>query len=198
MEKARGMTLTELLVALAIAALLTTLAVPSFKRLVQSNTISSGVNAFLADVRYARSEAIRLGGRVVICRSNDPEGAPACDSGATNWAAGWIVFQDREGTTAGTDPNEAYDAAGDRLLRVQGPLSGVGTITSVKGSPTVSVTKLGFSATGRLYFTDGSSTAGTTKLTFGDDAYAAEIKRVICLGVGGRARMAGDGTATCE
>ena len=83
MKKSYGFTLIELLVAIAIAAILIALAAPSFKQLIQSSTMSSNVNNFLADMRYARSEAIRRGGSVVMCRSNAPEAAsPACGSGS--------------------------------------------------------------------------------------------------------------------
>lgn len=58
MNRSRGFTLIELLVEMAIAAILIALAAPSFKRLIQSNTISSNVNTFMADLRFARSEAI--------------------------------------------------------------------------------------------------------------------------------------------
>jgi prepilin-type N-terminal cleavage/methylation domain-containing protein len=76
MTKARGFTLLELMVVLAIIAILVTLAAPSFTRLIQSTTVSSNVNNFLADMRYARSESTRRGGQVVMCRSDAPEAAP--------------------------------------------------------------------------------------------------------------------------
>ena len=72
MNKSHGFTLLELMVVLAIVAILTMLAAPSFTRLIQSITMSSTVNTFLADMRYARSESIRRGGGVVMCRSDDP------------------------------------------------------------------------------------------------------------------------------
>ena len=118
MKKSYGFTLIELLVAIAIAAILIALAAPSFKQLIQSNSMSSTVNTFLADMRYTRSEAIRRGGSVVMCRSNAPEAAsPACGSGSgpggNGWVSGWIVFydQDSDGTR--------IDSSTDPVLRVQ-------------------------------------------------------------------------------
>ena len=66
MHKAHGFTLVELMVALQIVAILATLAAPSFFRLIVSTRMSGNVNAFLADMRYARSESIRRGGGVTL------------------------------------------------------------------------------------------------------------------------------------
>jgi type IV fimbrial biogenesis protein FimT len=98
MTKARGFTLLELMVVLAIIAILVTLAAPSFTRLIQSTTVSSNVNNFLADMRCARSESTRRGGQVVMCRSDAPEAAnPTCSSGSGRgghgWVSGWIIFK---------------------------------------------------------------------------------------------------------
>jgi type IV fimbrial biogenesis protein FimT len=185
MRKALGITLIELIVTVAIAAFLMTLAAPSFKRLVQSNNMSGAVNAFMSDVRFARSEAVRYGGRVVMCRSADPENpAPACAAaGATTqgWASGWIIFQDLNGDDDWT--------AGDRILRVQGPLT---TMDSILERTVTAATKLKFTATGRLY-----DTSLATEWKFGGSSFEPTYQRVVCISAGGRARIAGDGNSTC-
>ena len=99
MQKQHGLTLIELMVVLAISAILAFLAAPSFTSAIRSNAISSTVNTFLSDMRYARSEAIRLGGGVVLCRSDAPEdAAPACGTGHgpgnNGWVSGWFIFHD--------------------------------------------------------------------------------------------------------
>ena len=186
MKKSDGFTLIELLVAIAIAAILVMLAAPSFKGLIQSNTISSNVNSFLADMRYARSEAIRRGGGVIMCRSDSPEAAsPVCGSGSgpggNGWVSGWIIFHDMDGDgtriATSTDP----------VLRVQSP------ITSMDSIVEPSSTKFRFTATGRLR----SLSSAATTLQFGGGNYANTVQRVVCVNVGGRARVAGDGYASC-
>lgn len=186
MKKPHGFTLIELMVVIAIVAILTTLAAPSFKQLIQSNTISSNVNTFLADMRYARSEAIRRGGGVILCRSDAPEAvSPACGSGSgpgnKGWVSGWIIFYDQDGngtrTVTSTDP----------VLRVQSPITSLDSI----GEP--NSVKFNFTATGRL---KNLSSAGTT-FQFGGGNYANTVQRVVCVNVGGRARIAGDGYASC-
>jgi type IV fimbrial biogenesis protein FimT len=93
----KGFTLVELMVTLTIAAILLMVAVPSFTQMIASSAVSSNVNSFLADMRYARSEAIRRGSEVALCRVTDPDATnPTCLSaqGTDGWVTGWIVFED--------------------------------------------------------------------------------------------------------
>ena len=178
MNKSHGFTLLELMVVLAIVAILTMLAAPSFTRLIQSITMSSAVNTFLADMRYARSESIRRGGGVVMCRSDDPEAANAnCGSGSTTgWESGWIIFHDLNNNGTRTT-----GASAEPLLRVQAPITSINTIAE-PGAATV----FKFKATGRLSF------FGTT-LRFGSTPpYANDVQRIVCVNRGGYARIALD------
>lgn len=181
----RGFTLLELMVVLAIVAILTTLAVPSFTRLVQSNTMSSNVNTFMADLRYARSESTRRGGGVVMCRSDAPEVVhPVCNTtsgpGGNGWVSGWIVYLDAN--------NDGIIDAGD-LLRIQSPLAKMDSIAENGGNAS-SIFR--FTATGRLF-----NVSSATSLQFGGSAYASDVQRVLCVNPGGRARIAGNGAASC-
>ncbi|HZV38175.1 MAG TPA: GspH/FimT family pseudopilin [Pseudoxanthomonas sp.] len=102
-----GVTLVELMVALAVMAILLALAVPSMQSLVNSNRLRAATNETLATLQAARIEAIRANRRMVACLSADPNAdAPVCDG---NRASGWIVFQD-------ADRNGRY-AATERLVR---------------------------------------------------------------------------------
>ena len=178
----RGFTLTELLVVLFIIAVVVGLAVPSFARMASAAAISSGVNQFMADVRFARSEAIRRGGAVILCRSEDPEASePNCAANISTqgWASGWIVFHDRDGN--------GDRGAGEPLLRSQARIAGIESIAT-DGTPTL----LRFTAIGRL-----AAPGSISSLHFGAPALSADIRRVVCVGPGGRARIAGDGTASC-
>lgn len=186
MQKLRGFTLIEVLVTIAIVAILVRLAAPSFKSMIQSNTMSSNVNSFLADVRYARSEAIKRGGNVIMCRSDAPEAAsPSCGSGSgpggNGWVSGWFIFHDLNGsgTWNSGPPSEP-------ILRVQGPITAMDSIVAYS-----STNKLVFKATGRL--TLGSAET----FTFGGGNYANTVQRVVCVGPGGYARISGDGYASC-
>lgn len=192
MNKLRGFTLVELLVVISIVAVLTALAAPSFKRTIQSSNISGSVNTFLADLRYARSESIRRGGGVVMCRSDTPEAAsPACGSGSgpgTNgWVSGWIIFYDRDNTGTRTTTSTMADHP---VLRVQSALTSLDSATETGGGG--SSTKFVFTATGRM-----KSVSSATSLQFGGGSYTADLQRMVCVSVGGRARIAGNGNTSC-
>jgi type IV fimbrial biogenesis protein FimT len=164
---------------IAIVAVLTALAAPSFKSLIQSNAMSSSVNSFLSDMRFARSEAIRRGGSVVMCRSNSPESTQSCDgnTGATNgWQTGWIVFDD-------LNKDGVHDST-EAVLRVQGPITNIDSIID-----TATSYKYKFNAAGRL---PGS----LSRILFGSSNFSTTTQRVVCVSMGGRARIAGDGSIT--
>jgi Tfp pilus assembly protein FimT len=54
-----GFTLTEMLITVGITALLTALAAPSFISLLEKRRLTAAAEAILADLRMARSEAIK-------------------------------------------------------------------------------------------------------------------------------------------
>jgi type IV fimbrial biogenesis protein FimT len=177
-----GFTIVEVMVVVALVALLAFLAAPSFTRQLNAAAVSAAMNQFLADMRFARSEAVRRGGGVVLCRSDDPEASAAtCATvtGAAGWATGWIVFHDRDGN--------AVRDAGEPLLRIQARPTRVDSIAT-NGTATI----FRFGATGRLVVP-----GATASLHFGGPDLQADVRRVVCVNPAGRARTAGDGTAFC-
>ncbi|MDR0735711.1 MAG: GspH/FimT family pseudopilin [Zoogloeaceae bacterium] len=72
-----GFTLYELLITLAIIAILTALATPGFGVLIQRNRVASAASDITASITYARSEAIRRGRAVALCPAGGPAGAGA-------------------------------------------------------------------------------------------------------------------------
>ncbi|HUX29636.1 MAG TPA: GspH/FimT family pseudopilin [Thiobacillus sp.] len=118
----RGFTLVELLVVLAVGAVLLAIAIPSYAFLVNSSRLAAVTNDLVSALHLARSEAITRRMRVTVCKtSNAMAETPACDTTA-GWQQGWLVFID--GGTKGVIDS------GDTVLRVQGSASTAVTITT--------------------------------------------------------------------
>ncbi|MDD3937832.1 GspH/FimT family pseudopilin [Rhodoferax sp.] len=100
----QGFTLVELLVTLTIAAILLSLAVPSLASFVQSARLRGSSNELASALMFARSEAIKRGHAVTVCKSENPNALdPSCGTSAT-WQQGWLVFvdHDRDGVVDGS------------------------------------------------------------------------------------------------
>lgn len=112
MSNDRGFTMPELLISVAIIAILLALALPAFNSLVLDNRIVAMTNRFVADLRLARSEALKRNSRVVVCRSGDIRAAnPSCGGASQTWTQGWLIF-------ANSDANTVFDSGTDTLIKV--------------------------------------------------------------------------------
>ena len=95
----RGFSLIEVMVTVAILGVLAALAGPSFQPLIDKWRVQQTVENMKSTLYYARSEAIKRGGRVGIQKNDVADCAP--DSTAQEWNCGWFVFVDSEGTGNG-------------------------------------------------------------------------------------------------
>jgi len=92
MNRAQGMTLIELLATVSLVAILGTLAAPSFRNMSLNSERTATVNNFFHALFLARSEAIKRGEVVTVCKS---ENGSTCLS-AGSWTSGWIVFVNKD------------------------------------------------------------------------------------------------------
>jgi type IV fimbrial biogenesis protein FimT len=156
-RRARGFTLLELLVTLAVATILVTVAVPSFRSFVQNSRATTHTNELVTALNLGRSEAIRRGRPVTVCSSSDG----ATCSGATDWSDGWVVlapgnavvrtWDEREGgagvVTAEVDridfePRGSAGAGGTFEIRLPGCSGDLGRDVDVNVAGRVSTTRV--------------------------------------------------------
>lgn len=90
MKNDSGFSLIEAMVALAVLAVLTSVAAPSFRSFLLDSKRAAAVNDLLADMTFARSESARRGRVVSVCSNTSGDSCAA----AGNWANGWLVFED--------------------------------------------------------------------------------------------------------
>ncbi len=81
MIRSKGFTLTELLIVLALAVILATLAVPNFRDFIRSTRMTSEANSMVLGLNLARSESVKRGRRVNLSST----------SGDEVWTTGWTM-----------------------------------------------------------------------------------------------------------
>jgi type IV fimbrial biogenesis protein FimT len=142
---ALGFGLIELVTVIAIIAVLTAIALPSFQTIVQRNRVVTDTNNLLTALNLARNEAVARGRPVSVCASTN---GTACDgTGTDDWSAGWMVFTDY-------DPSGQVDVgSGDTVLRVFGPVATHDKLSSGGGN----VGYVSFGRTGAAHFPDAAS-----------------------------------------
>jgi type IV fimbrial biogenesis protein FimT len=93
-SRLRGLTLVEALVGIALLSIVLAIAAPDFQQFGRSTRVAAQTAELRSALVYARSESMRRGVRVVVCRTADPTAStPACDDAAA-WSDGWLVFVD--------------------------------------------------------------------------------------------------------
>ena len=101
----KGLTLIELMTALAVAIVLLAVGIPAVKSMLANNRAVTNTNALVVALNLARSEAVKRNTNVTVCGVVDADvAAPAC-TGDSDWTGGWMVFTDAgtAGTVDGSD-----------------------------------------------------------------------------------------------
>lgn len=155
-KTARGFTLIESMVTIALIVILTTIAVPAYRHFTASNRAATEINTFVGDLQYARMAAIQNGTDVTMCVSSDGK---SC-KGSGDWTDGWIVFMDTN--------NDQTVETGETRLRVHEGLTSGDTLTGT-GNTTDSVT---YNRFGMLALQSGNNTPNTVTLRADPDRVA--------------------------
>lgn len=130
-----GFTIVELLITIAVASILLSIAVPSFTAMTVNSRLTTQTHDLIAAVNLARSEAIKRNGSVSLCRV-DMASATACDTSNESWehwvvraSNGTIVRRGRVNTYGGslavrsTLVGDRADFGADGLVRTGGTLA---------------------------------------------------------------------------
>lgn len=121
-----GFSLVELMVALAVLAIVVSVALPSFQSMSQSSGLRTYANSLAASAQLARSEAIKRNAVVQLCVSGN---GSSCGSGG--WQQGWIVL-----------------AADNTVIMAQAALASDYVVTATKEGSTTGVNTLRFQPSG--------------------------------------------------
>jgi type IV fimbrial biogenesis protein FimT len=189
MKKHTGFTMIELLIAMAILSISLAVGVPKLSIFFKGNRMITNTNDLLAGLNIARSEAIKVGARVTICKSdNAGQAAPTCTEDG-GWESGWFVFVDSDNTKG------SYNSASDgAILRINAGASGSEVTITVDASDNIE-NFASFTSRGVPKASNGASQSGVFRVC--DDrgltnASGNVVARGIVLGASGRARTTRD------
>jgi len=167
MRHAAGATLLELLVALAIAALLAGLAAPSMRGMIRKQQLDSAVADLFGAIDLARSQAIARGSRVQLV---------PLDSGGTDWRSGWVVFIDSN--------NDRRPSPGEEVIASHGPIAD-GIVVTFSFTGNRSPFYIAYNGAGRSCSDTSSLAARWGTLSLHQDAQIRRIR----INMLGRARV---------
>ncbi len=109
-----GLTLIELLVTLGLIVVLLTIAVAGLEFFFRRSRLDAAASNFMTTLNFARSEAIRTGVTVSVCKSRN---GTSCGDSGVNWEDGWIVFANLD------DDSPVVVDVNEPILRVGPPLA---------------------------------------------------------------------------
>jgi len=137
MERSGGFTLLELLLGLAVTAILAATAAPTLARFLAEQRLLDDARRLSEAILVARSEAIKRNGVVILCAVAPPEGCGESD----RWHAGWTAFEDRDG--------DGEPGADDPLVPVAEPAARAG-VTIVGNAPVERYLRFTYAGSARL------------------------------------------------
>ena len=109
--KQSGFTLIELMVVIAIVAIVATIGVPSVSNMIARNRITASTNELIGAMNLARLEAVKQGTAIRV----------SSISGSVNWASGYRVWTDEDSDQTYDSGEEIRVFDGSGTLEITGP-----------------------------------------------------------------------------
>ena len=173
----RGYTLIELLVTIALLAILLALAAPNFISYRRNSELVSTANNFIAALNAARTEGMKSNMYSMVVPIGDDN----------NWAAGWKVFID-------VNDNGEFDS-GDTIVLSQPAVPSYITISG-NGSTAETNSYVRYDGSGFSRPISGALSNSTLSITRNDAGSDFSQIRRIKIAVTGRARVCTPQSAT--
>jgi type IV fimbrial biogenesis protein FimT len=172
-----GFTLTELMVTIAILAIVTGFAAPAMQTIIENYRISSLTNEFNLALSYTRSEAINRSMCVTMCIAQDPNAAnPRCSVATSDWNTGWVIFSN---PTCNNSSVAALPTNSELLQIYEGTPTGQSLIS--KGG---SIRRISYTARG----TPAGGLAAAGEFFIYPSGTLPSPVKTICLDMAGRSR----------
>lgn len=181
-----GFTLIELMVVVAIVAILASLAAPSFRTLLVRRTVLAAADTLVSDITLARSEALKRSAAVTICRSTN---GSTCNTTVGSWSVGWIVFVDLNGDGVNVGAGGVVLPL-ETVLKVQQEFPNIATIHS-DAAPGGTRQFVRYDPTGRARAADQTFNVTPSGVV------PAGVVRVVCVSITGRPSVRAAGVITC-
>lgn len=129
----RGFTLVEMLVVIAVAAILAAIAIPSFQNSILANRGNTAGNQFVATLTMARAEAVKQGTYVEICPVASVTANGTCPTGAptaTDWSSGWYICC-APGTYSASNPAAKGIPVQQSTAALPAPMTAYGSYSAI-------------------------------------------------------------------
>lgn len=122
---ARGFTLVELMVAIAVAAILLVIAVPSFTTAINSNRLTSTANALIGALNTARMAAVQRNAPVQFCSNSATGNSSDTLGSACGTSAGAVIALSSPGATTTTQLQVPPSELSVSSIQIHGTMAAV-------------------------------------------------------------------------